>query len=466
MSVVTIGPQPGPQTQFLACTADIAIYGGAAGGGKSYAMLLEPLRHYNNSKFSGVIFRRNTVQVRNPGGLWDESYNMYKQFRGHPREGILEWTFPSGAALKFSHLEHVRSVLDWQGAQIPFIGFDELTHFTEYQFFYMLSRNRSTSGVKSYIRATTNPDSESWVRKLIDWWIGPDGFPIPERSGVVRWFIRIDDELIWADTSEELTNQYGTDQIPKSFTFIPSSIHDNKILMDKDPGYLSSLMALARVERLRLLGGNWNVRPTAGSYFQKEWFPIVKAIPSGWSRIVRYWDRAATVPNEQNPNPDWTAGVKLYSYPDGRCLVASVVRERNTPLNIQKLIFNTASHDGQACHIYIEEEPGSSGVADADAYVRLLRGYVVHKSKPTRDKGTRALPVSAQAEAGNILVLEAPWNDAFFKELESFEPEGTSIKTRTTTNADAPKDDQVDGLSGSFNESVGTPSMLDFYRRK
>ncbi len=448
MPRIDVGPQPGPQSDFISCRADIAVYGGAAGGGKSFGLLLEPLRHYSNGKFGGVIFRRNTVQVRNEGGLWDESIGLYMQFGAHPREAVLEWQFKSGMRMKFAHLEHDRTVYDWQGSQIPFIGFDELTHFTEKQFWYMLSRNRSASGVPGYVRATTNPDVDSWVRKLIAWWIGPDGYPIKDRSGVVRWFIRKDDEIIWASSQEELINAHGPDEIPKSFTFIPSNVQDNKILMSKDPSYLANLRALSRVERLRLLGGNWDVRPSAGMFFQKEWFEIIDVLPGGYRNVVRYWDKAATKPNETNKDPDWTAGVKLYSYPDGTFVVADCRRTRDTPLRVEQFIRNTASQDGHSVAVCVEQEPGSSGVADADNYVRLLAGYNVRVRKVTTDKITRALPVSAQCERGNIKILKGPWNDAFLSELENFEE-------------DCPHDDQVDGLSGAFNEMCGNVSICD-----
>ncbi len=446
---IFIGPQPGPQTDFLSTTANIALYGGAAGGGKTYGLLLEPLRHFDNPKFGGVIFRRNTTQVRNEGGLWDESVNLYSLLNAYPREAALEWVFPSTARMKFSHLEYEKTVYDWQGSQIPFIGFDELTHFTESQFFYMLSRNRSTSGIPGYIRATCNPDADSWVKGIIKWWLDEEGYPIPARSGVLRYFFRQNDSLIWGNSKDELNKDYGVprDDV-KSFTFIPSKLEDNKILMEKDPSYLSNLKALSRVERLRLLGGNWNVRPSAGEYFRREWFPVVDAVPSGWSRICRFWDRAATKPSEANKDPDWTRGLKLYKYPDGTWLVADLKSIRDSPLSVEQLIKNTASHDSVSVKIVAQQDPGSAGVAEASAFTRMLNGYDVHTRPLTKDKTTRAKPVSAQCEAGNVRVLRAPWNPEFFDEVENF-PEGKH-------------DDIVDVLSGAYNElSDDTPSILD-----
>jgi hypothetical protein len=160
--VMDFQAQPGPQQDFIATSADIAIYGGAAGGGKTYALLLEPLRHMDNSQFGAVIFRREAVQIMNEGGLFDTSYPIYSELGGHPKlSPQTVWTFPSNASIRFAHLHNEHDVNDWQGAQIPFIGYDELTHFTEQQFWYMLSRNRSMCGVRPYIRATCNPDAKS-----------------------------------------------------------------------------------------------------------------------------------------------------------------------------------------------------------------------------------------------------------------------------------------------------------------
>ena len=250
-------PHDGPQTVFLESAADIAIYGGAAGGGKSYALLLEPLRFVNVPGFQAVIFRRTAEQVRTAGGLWDESSGLYPLVGGHGREHTLDWRWDDGGVIRFEQLQHEQTKMEYQGAQITMLGFDELTHFTESQFFYMLSRNRSSCGVKPYVRATTNPDASSWVARLIAWWIDQEtGYAIPDRSGVARWFVRDAERLAWAATRDELVERYP-EQLPKSLTFVPAKLADNPTLMKADPNYRANLLALPRVERERLLGGNW-----------------------------------------------------------------------------------------------------------------------------------------------------------------------------------------------------------------
>ncbi len=435
-----IRPQPGPQETFLATSADIAVYGGAAGGGKTWALLLEPLRHIDNQNFGAVIFRRNSVQVRNEGGLWDESTKVYPLLGAAPQESILQWKFPKGAKLKFAHLEHEKNKHDWQGSQIPFIGFDELTHFSRAQFIYMLSRNRSTCGVSPYIRATCNPDADSWVAGFIEWYIDQDtGYAIPERSGVVRFFTNRDDVLVWGDSREELLERYPdlTHHDIKSFTFIVADIFDNKILLEKDPGYLGNLKAMSVVERERLLKGNWKIRPSAGLYFKRSDFEIVDAVPVA-TRRVRCWDLAATEA-EEGKEPDWTVGVKGSRDQHGTIYIEHVERMQGNPERVETTVVNTAVADGVSTVIRLPEDPGQAGKAQARHFTRKLIGFIVKTKRVTGSKVTRASPASAQAGAGNIKVLRAPWNEAFFAELENF----PSPKA---------KDDQVDALSDVIDE--------------
>jgi predicted phage terminase large subunit-like protein len=423
-NLIKIEPQEGPQKAFLETEADIAVFGGAAGGGKSFGLLLDPIRHHDNGFFRGVIFRRETPQITNPGGLWDEAMGIYTLLEGKPNHSNLHFKFPSGMQIKFAHLEQESDVHNWQGAQVPWIGFDELTHFTEKQFFYMLSRNRSASGVKSKIRGTCNPDPDSFVRKLIDWWIAPEGFPYPERSGVLRYFIRRNDQIIWSDTKETAD--------AKSFTFIPARLEDNKILMEKDPAYRSNLEAMSYVDRMRLLYGNWNIRPAAGLYFRREMFEIVDAVPADL-QYVRYWDRASS----ESPDADWSAGFKMGRGKTGLFYVTDLRHLKGSPLKVQDAVMNTANQDGRTVTVGIEQDPGQAGVMEAQHIARLLAGFNVKLNRVMTDKVTRASPFSAQCEAGNVKVLRGLWNEAFFNELESF-PDGKH-------------DDIVDAGSGAFN---------------
>jgi len=414
-------PQPGPQTTFLETKADIAIYGGAAGAGKTYAMLISPLQHVSNPRFSAVIFRRETPQIRNPGGLWDESVPMYAPFGAYALSSVLEHKFPSGAVVKFAHLERDETVQGWDGAQIPMIGFDQLEHFTFKQFFYMLSRNRSACGVKPTIKATCNPNADSWLATFIGWWIDQKtGLPIKERGGMLRWFVRNGDAITWADSREELVAQ-DPEAEPMSVTFIPGTVHDNKRLLAINPQYLANLKSLSLVERERLLGGNWKIRAAAGLMFRREWCEVVKALPSDCD-FVRYWDRAATEKTEGN-DPDLSVGIKMARQRStGIYYLCDARYGFFSPAKGDAAIRNTATADGFDCRIGVPQDPGQAGKSQAQATIRDMDGYIISAKVESGDKVTRFGPFSAQVEAGNVKILEG-FDEEVLRRLEAF-PDG------------------------------------------
>lgn len=405
---------------------------------------MEPLRHIGNPGFGAVFFRRTTVQIRNEGGLWDESVTLYPLVGAAPVEHKLVWKFSSGASVSMAHLEYEKTVSDWQGSQIALLLFDELTHFSEKQFFYMLSRNRTMCGVRPYVRATCNPDADSWVARFIAWWIDQDtGLPIPERAGKLRWFVRIGDAIHWADRPEDLAHHTMLNEAgqrvpvpPKSVTFIPARLTDNKALMAADPGYMANLLAMSTVERERLLNGNWKIRPIAGMYFRRGWCEVIDAAPAG-TRWVRGWDLAATLKTEAN-DPDATAGTKIGIAPDGRYVVGDHIEDHLSPSGVRTLIRNTASQDGRQTTISLPQDPGQAGKDQKQSLAKELTGYTVRFSPESGDKITRFSPFSAQAEAGNVLVVRGAWNEAWFTALEGF-PE-------------AAHDDAPDSTSRAFNE--------------
>lgn len=439
-----IRPQPGPQETFLSSPADIVIYGGAAGGGKSYALLLEPLRHINNSDFGAVIFRKNANQIFSTGGLWDTAVKIYVSLKGKPsRSPKPTWRFPSGMKVGFAHLEYEKDLYAWQGSQIAMIAFDELTHFSKSQFFYMLSRNRSTCGVRPYVRATTNPDADSWVAEFIQWWWDPKtGYPIKERSGIIRYMVRLNDVIHWADTPQQLVEQTKCDLNDcKSVTFIASSLKDNQILMKNDPGYLANLKALPLVERERLLSGNWKIKPAAGMYFKRSQIgAFLDEVPNDVLRWVRGWDLAATIDSETG-KPAATAGVLIGKRKSGRYVIADVVNVRLSAMDVRKTIKNTALMDKakyRRVKIKLPQDPGQAGKDQAESFIKFLAGFDVMTERESGSKEARAEPMAAQWQAGNFDVVLGPWNEEYLNQLESF-PESVFK-------------DMVDGSSSAFNE--------------
>ena len=351
--------------------------------------------------------------------------------------------FPSGAKVSFNHLQLERDIYNWQGAQIAMIAFDELTHFTEKQFVYMLSRNRSTCGVKPYIRATTNPDADSWVAEFLSWWIDQEtGYPIVERSGVIRYFYRLDGSFLWGDTVQELVDKYSADPaLCKSVTFIASSIYDNRILLEANPEYLANLNGLDIVEKERLLKGNWKIRPSAGLYFKRENIRIVQTIPGRLISICRSWDLAATEITAENKNPDRTAGVLMGRLKSGEFIVLDVIRRAANAADVRRMIVQTAKADraDYGLHtITLPQDPGQAGKDQAATYVKALAGHKVRTAPVTGSKIVRAVPFSAQWQGGNVLLLAGDWNKEYLQELECF--------------PDALHDDMVDASSDAFKQ--------------
>lgn len=430
--------QEGPQEAFLSTPADICIYGGAAGGGKTYGMLLDALHYINVPGFGAVFFRKNHNQIFAEGGLWDTSFDLYSEVaNAQPVLGRSQWRFvgPRNKTISrvgFAHIERDQDLSKWQGSQICGLYFDELTHFSEKTFFYMFSRNRSMCGVRPYTRASCNPDADSWVAKFISWWIDPaTGYPIPERSGKLRWFIRREEVVHWADTAEELWEQFNLTteaerREPKSVTFIAASVYDNKVLLSMDPGYLSNLKAMPLIDRERLLNGNWKIKAAAGLFFQRAQVgKRLEAIPSDVIRWVRCWDLAASE-KTQKGDPAYTAGVLMGKRSNGRYIVADVINKQMAAADVRKTILLTAQLDQAKfgnVRIRLPQDPGQAGKEQAQSYIKFLAGFNVTTELESGSKESRAEPMAAQWQAGNFDILAGDWNEPYLLQLENF-PDG------------------------------------------
>lgn len=447
-------PQTGPQTAFLKSKADLTIYGGAAGGGKTYALLMEPLKHVHNPDFGAVVFRRTYPQIMEEGGLWDEATGMYPAEGATPLKGSVSWKFPTGATIRFRHIQYDKDVNTYQGAQIGLMLWDQLEQFSSKQFFAMAARNRSMSGVPSYQRATCNPQP-GWLAEFVDWWIGDDGYARADRAATLRYYIRTANMVQWGNTIDEVIDKNKDffsllkppyHQYINSVTFIPATVYDNKILLERDPAYLAKLMGLPLIERERLLGGNWKIKEEAGKIFNRAWYEIVTAYPHG-GRACRFWDFAATLKKSKGHNPDYTASVLTLKNQEG-WFGLDCTNQRTT--TVDKLVLNLARQDklrlnaqGIQYIVRWEIEPGSASRRESARLTKLLAGFDAKGISSTGDKVQRAKPVSAQAEAGNYKLVEGKWNEIFLAQHHGF--------------PDLDHDDIVDADSGSFNslESMG-----------
>lgn len=347
--------------------------------------------------YNAILFRKTFSDLKLPGSLESRSREWLDRSDARWNGNDHRWTFPrTNATLTFSYLNNEADKYRYQSSEFQFIGFDELTHFSQTQYTYLGSRLRrlASANVRLRMRAGSNPGGfgHEWVKQrfLVE---GPS----------------------------------------KGRAFVPARLEDNPHL---DAGsYEESLDELDAVTRQQLRYGDWDT-VLKGNLFDRNWCELVGQGPERAVR-VRYWDKAATDAGPGS-DPDWTAGVRI-AYTGRRWCIEDVVRFRGNPAIVERRIIETALKDGRGVAIGIEQEGGSSGKSDIFYWQQRLQplGVAVYGHHPTGDKTTRSLPVSAAMAARSVEIVQAPWNSDYWEELEPFP---------------TPKlhDDQVDATSGAW----------------
>lgn len=378
----------------MLCKQKEVFYGGAAGGGKSVGLLMCALQYVDRPGYAALLLRRTYTDLSLPGALMDIANEWLRETDAIYSAPSHTWIFPSGATLTFGFLESENDKYRYQSSEFQFIGFDELTQFTESQYTYLFSRLRrlADSGIPLRVRCTSNPGGigHDWVK-------------------------------------ERFIENRDLDQI-----YIPANLYDNPHL-DKQ-SYESALKMLDPVTQAQLLNGDWTVR-NEGNMFRREWFEMVDDVKD-MEQTVRFWDLAATKP-KKGTDPDYTVGAKL-GMRAGTFYVLDVIRTRLNPGEVKALIKQTAILDGRDCRIFQEQEGGSSGKMVTDDMSTQLAGYSYMGVPSTGSKVARAQPVSASCFNRHIKILNAHWTSNFLSEIEQF-PGGAH-------------DDQVDAFAGAFNQ--------------
>jgi len=245
---VIFKPNPGPQTEFLSSTEREVLYGGAAGGGKSYALIADPVRYFGNKNFNGILLRRTNDELRELIWKTQELYpQVYKGAKWSERKS--QWNFPSGARLWLTYLDRDEDVLRYQGQAFNWIGFDELTQNpTPYAWDYMRSRLRTTDpSLPLCMRATTNPGGpgHGWVKKMfID--------PSPANKKFCATDLETGEPLVYPESHAKAGEALFFRR------FIPATLKDNPYLYDEG-AYEANLLSLPEQQRRQLLEGDWMI---------------------------------------------------------------------------------------------------------------------------------------------------------------------------------------------------------------
>jgi hypothetical protein len=273
---VAFEPNPGPQTEFLAASEQEVLYGGAAGGGKSFSMVADPVRYFNNPQFRGLLLRRSTEELRELVNISNELYPKFdKRMKWSERKST--WTAPSGATLWMSYLDRDEDAIRYQGQSYGWIGFDELTQWaTSYPWNYLRSRNRTSrdSGLPTFMRATTNPGGpgHAWVKEM---------FVDPAPAG----------EAFWATDEAGNVIKYPDGHAKAGQPlfkrrFIPAKLFDNPYIAE-DGMYEANLLSLPEHQRRQLLEGDWSIAEGAAFTEFNPRIHVVEpfSIPGDWVKF-------------------------------------------------------------------------------------------------------------------------------------------------------------------------------------
>ena len=413
------------QARALECGAYELFLGGCASPGKSEYLVVAPLRWVGEPTFRAVLFRNTYVELHRT--LIEKSRRYYPALGGTYNESKHVWTFPRGAQVEFSYLEADRDVHRYQGAEFQFVGFDELPHFTEYQYTYLQSRLRGAAGIPIRLRATGNPDGPhlEWVRRRFAPWIDKKA-----AAGDVLWF-----------GPDGVRCERGTpDSLSRSY--VPGLPRDNPYL---GPEYWSQLMTLDPVTRARILDGDWDAVAGEGKLFNRAWWVYFDAAPRVLRRC-RAWDLGAG----GDPTEGVLLGDRGAKEPSGiaivpRWVVLDCVTHVGPPHEVHALVARTAEADGRDVVIRLPQDPGQAGKDQAQTFVRELAGYRVVTAPVVGDKQLRAGPFSSQVGARNVGIVRAPWTPGFVAQLHSF--------------PDTERDDKVDAAGDAFKELSGGSSF-------
>ena len=431
------------QRDFLALDCEEALFGGAAGGGKTDGLLMAALQYVDRPGYTAALFRRNEKDWQQPGSALQLANEWLHgtTARWSPQQSA--WVFPSGALIHFGFGSTLKQIIrSYQGSQYQFLGFDELTQWPESFYRYLFSRCRRRSeaiDVPARVRATCNPGGEGhgWVKRrfVADARNVTTGTDVRDdiRARNHGQLMPVPRVYVSPPSDEARRLAMETGVAAQGAYFVPAFLSDNPGIDAVD--YRSKLLRLDPVTRAQLERGDWDV-VSDGTFFKASYFNTIVKQPPGGLNWVRSWDLAAT-DKDAARDPDWTAGSKQAVQRMGnhevRLYIGGVRRFQMDAGDTEREIASTARQDGLSTRILMEQEPGSAGKASVHGFKsRVLAGYAVESERRTGPKEEYWRPVASLASAGGLVLVEGPYMEALIEEL---------------TNLPVGHDDQADAIS-------------------
>lgn len=419
--VFSLEVQAGFQQTVHNCTADIAIMGGAMGAGKSYALILEVMKHIRDPHFRCGIFRKNRQNILCPGGLWEEILQVADlckiKYRTNRHE--LKITFPSGAVVQFGHANHPNFKQYLKGTQYTAVFIDEGDEFDEDIFKFLIARLRSKSQVKPYMRITTNP-TEGWIKKMIKPFLNEEEYPITEECGKVKYLYFINNEPVVKNKKDDFIKDHNLSkedmQHIRTFTFIAGRVDENKKLLDINPEYISNLKTLSDHERDRYLYGWWGELPRDGMFTEQD-FQYYTGFPERADRYVITVDTALKC----SAHNDYTVAT-CWAYKKNKLYLIDMLRGKWAYASMKQRMEDFITTNDYVDSVYIEDiQTGSVLLDDLRSTIKGIRFKSMHRqvreSKLKRAQG-------ALANLGHVNVYLPMDSDkirkTFLKELCAF----------------------------------------------
>lgn len=421
---IKIGARSDFQVKCLEASEDIILLGGAAGASKTTVLFLDTIRNTRKC-VNMVFFRRHAKDVVQPGGLWDEASKWYQHLPHKSNQLKKRYTFSSGATITFMHADRLDLVKDdFRGAQIDVLYFDEVTELDKEVFWFLQSRNRPSSdhGMKPYTMMTCNPE-DNWVKEMIDPYLDSYGYPIKELCNQPGYVYKVGDDCQTFVSEEAALSENIDPRHCFSFRFIPGTLNDNPVLLERDPFYFKRLATVPEYYRKAMVEGCWKF-PARVKMFKPDLFPKmpIESFPKLYDHMICTTDLAI----KKGRHNDYTV-FSVWGLSGERAYLVNLYRGK-WGFEEQKSMLETILENFDSLEsIYVED--AIHGSAFVESFKKSASHFgsipikLVHRSTSKFERACESLPF---LEKTGVIIPDNQVGTLFLQEVLNYNGEESS----------------------------------------